>query len=185
MRKLISSINVTLDGFCNHTAVIADEALHENANELFKNADTLLFGRVTYELMEQGWPPVVKNPTGIKAVDTFARLIDNIRKIVFSRTLKQVDWKNTTLATGSLGDEVVMLKEQPGKDILVGSPSLIQSLTNLNLIDEYQLCVQPIILGNGLPLFKNIDHRHDLQLVNSKTLDSGVVVLNYIIKTRH
>jgi dihydrofolate reductase len=182
MRKLISSINITLDGFCNHTAVIADDELHENANELFRNADTVLFGRKTYQLMEDGWPPVVKKPTGHKAVDEFAVLIDNINKIVFSHTLKSVSWKNATLAKKGLKEEILELKESHNgnrKNLLVGGPSLIVELTKLGLIDEYQFCLQPIVLGSGLPLFKDITDRIDLKLIKIKTLDSGVVVLNY------
>jgi dihydrofolate reductase len=179
MRKLIASINMTLDGFCDHTAVIADEELHQNANDLVKSADVMLFGRVTYQLMENGWPPIVKKPTGARSVDEFAILIDNIAKIVFSHTLKQVSWKNTTLANESLEDVVLKLKQQPGKNMLVGSPSLIVTLLKAGLIDEYQLSVQPIVLGQGLPLFKTIHDRVDLKLINTKILDSGVVVLYY------
>lgn len=179
MRKLISSINITVDGYCDHTAVIADEALHENANALFKSIDLALFGRKTYQLMESSWPPILANPTGSKSVDEFAALIDDIPKLVFSTTLLEVSWKNSRLATGSLEEEVKKLKQESGKDILVGSPGLIIELMNLGLIDEYQFCVQPIILGTGLPLFKNIYQRVDLKLVKIKTLNSGVVVLNY------
>src|SRR5262245_10294728 len=119
MRKLISFISITLDGFCDHTAVIADEELHENANELFRSADTVLFGRKTYQLMESGWPPVLKNPTGQKAMDEFAFLIDSISKVVFSNTLKEVGWKNARLAKKSITEEVQELKEKPGKNILL------------------------------------------------------------------
>ena len=179
MRKLISSINITLDGFCDHTAVIADDELHQQANELLKSADTMLFGRVTYQLMEAGWPPLVKKPTGNKPMDEFARLIDNIHKIVFSQTLKKVIWKNTKLLAGGIKEEVEKLKQQPGRNIIVGSPTLIVTLAQLGLIDEYRFCVQPIILGNGLPLFKNISQRIDLPLLSTKTFGSGVVTLCY------
>jgi len=93
MRKLIAAINMTLDGFCDHTAMIADEELHQHYNELLRNAGTLIYGRITYQLMESYWPSVVKNPTGIKSMDEFAVAIDNIPKIVFSNTLKNVEWK--------------------------------------------------------------------------------------------
>jgi len=179
MRKLIAAINMTLDGFCDHTAVIADEEMHQNANELFKQADTVIFGRVTYQLMEDGWPPIVKNPTGFKAVDEFAVLIDTISKIVFSNTLKQVHWKNTRLAQGNLTDEVIKLKQQTGKNILVGGPGIIDELMIAGLIDEYQLSVQPIVLGSGLPLFKNMTERINLKLIKTKTLSSGVIILYY------
>jgi dihydrofolate reductase len=179
MRKLISSINMTLDGFCNHTAVIADDDLHQQANELLKSADTILFGRVTYQLMESGWPPILQNPTGNKPADEFAVLIDNIKKIVFSGTLKSVDWKNTELARENIKDEVLTLTRLPGKNIIVGGPSLIISSMKLDLIDEYQFCVQPIILGAGRPLFKDIEDRINLKLIRSKTFNSGVVTLIY------
>ena len=136
MRKLIAAINMTLDGFCDHTAVIADDEMHQHYNELLRDAGTILFGRTTYQLMESYWPSVVTNPTGNKPMDEFAVLIDNISKIVFSRTLRNVDWKNATFKKEVIKEEVVELKQQAGKDILVGSPSLIVALTHLDLIDE-------------------------------------------------
>jgi dihydrofolate reductase len=179
MRKLIAAMNMTLDGFCDHTAMIADEELHQHYNELLSNADTLIYGRITYQLMESYWPTVVKNPTGNKPMDEFAVLIDNISKIVFSRTLKNVDWKNTTLKKEVIKNEILELKQQAGKDILVGSPSLIVTFMKLNLIDEYQFCVQPIVLGNGLPLFKNITDRINLKLLTTKIFGSGAVTFYY------
>ena len=179
MRKLIAAINMTLDGFCDHTAMIADDEIHQHYNELLSNADTLIYGRITYQLMESYWPSVVKNPTGNKPTDEFAVLIDNISKIVFSRTLKNVDWKNTKLKKEVIKEEILELKQQAGKNILVGSPSLIVALTQLDLIDEYQLCVQPIILGNGLPLFKNINDRINLKLLKTKTFSCGAIILYY------
>jgi dihydrofolate reductase len=179
MRKLIAGINMTLDGFCDHTAVIADDEMHEHYNELLGNADTILFGRITYQLMESYWPAVVKNPTGDKPTDDFAVLIDNISKIVFSRTLKKVDWENTTLKKEITIDHILELKNQAGKNILAGSPSLIVALAQLDLIDEYQLCVHPVILGKGLPLFKNISNRIDLKLLKTKAFGSGAITFYY------
>jgi dihydrofolate reductase len=182
MRKLIAAINMTLDGFCDHTAGIADDEIHQHYNKILSNADTILFGRITYQLMESYWPSVVKNPTGNKPMDEFALLIDNISKIVFSRTLKNVDWKNTGLKKEFIKEEVIELKlsrNGRSKNILVGSPSLIVALTQLNLIDEYQLAVQPIILGSGLPLFKNVRERVDLKLLKTKTFGCGAVALYY------
>jgi len=182
MRKLIAAINMTLDGFCDHTAGIADDELHQHYNAILSNADTLLFGRITYQLMESYWPAVVKNPTGNKPEDEFAVLIDNISKIVFSRTLKNVDWKNTVLKKEVIKEEVLELKQSlngGSKNILVGSPSLIVALMQLDLIDEYQLCVQPIILGSGLPLFKNLRDRVDLKLLKTKTFGCGAVIFYY------
>ena len=179
MRKLIAAINMTLDGFCDHTAMIADEELHQHYADLLSNADTLLYGRITYQLMESYWPTVVKNPTGNKAMDEFAVIIDKIPKIVFSRTLKNVDWESAKLANRDIEEEVLELKQQSAKDILVGSPSLIVALMQLGLIDEYQLCVHPVILGNGLPLFKNINNKTILKLLKTKSFSSGAITLYY------
>src|SRR5688500_9136723 len=143
MRKLIAAINMTLDGFCDHTAMFADDEIHQHYNELLSNAGMLLYGRITYQLMESYWPSVVKHPTGNKPIDEFAILIDNISKIVFSRTLKSVDWQNTELKQEVVKEEVLELKQQAGKDILVGSPSLIVAFAQLGLVDEYQLSVHP------------------------------------------
>ena len=183
MRKLIAAINITLDGFCDHTAGIADDELHEHYNDLIRSGDTMIFGRVTYQLMESSWPAIVKKPLGIKAMDDFAVLIDNIDKVVFSRTLKSVTWKNTTLIADNLETEITRLKQQPGRDLLVGSPSLISQLTEAGLIDEYQLCIHPVILGSGLALFKNISKRNVLKLLKTKTFGSGAVVHYY--ENRH
>jgi len=188
MRKLIAAINMTLDGFCDHTAMIADEEIHQHYNELLSNAGTLIYGRITYQLMESYWPSVVKNPTGNKPMDEFAVLIDNISKIVFSRTLKNVDWKNTILKKEVIKEEILQLKQSRSqspvdygvsKNILVGSPSLIVALTQLDLIDEYQLSVQPTILGRGLPLFKNVKDRVNLKLLKTKTFVCGGVTFYY------
>jgi dihydrofolate reductase len=180
MRKLIAAINMTLDGFCDHTAMIADEEIHKHYNDLLRNAGTLIYGRTTYQLMETYWPTVVKNPTGKKPMDEFAVLIDNIQKIVYSRTLKYVDWKNSTLKKEVSKEEILELKKQPGKNIIVGSPALIVALAELDLIDEYQLSVQPTILGSGLPLFKNISNRINLKLLKTKTFGCGAVTFYYV-----
>src|SRR6187401_699782 len=182
MRKLIAAINMTLDGFCDHTAMTADDEIHEHYNELLGNAGTLLYGRITYQLMESYWPTVVKNPTGNKPMDEFAVLIDNISKIVFSRTLKSVHWKNTTLKKEVIKEEILDLKESRNsgsKNIVVGSPGLIVAFSQLDLVDEYQLGVQPTVVGSGLPLFKNMKDRVDLNLLKTKTFGCGAVMLYY------
>lgn len=178
MRKLVAVINMTLDGFCDHTSIIPDEEIHQHYADLLSDAGTLLYGRITYQLMEY-WQTVVKNPTGNKAMDEFALVIDKIPKIVFSHKLKNVEWESAKLATQGLIEEVLELKQQVGKDILVGSPGLIVALTQLGLIDEYQLCVHPVIVGGGLPLFKNINDRTTLKLLKTKSFDSGAIVLYY------
>jgi dihydrofolate reductase len=179
MRKLIASMNMTLDAFCDHTAMIADDEIHQHYNDLLASAGTLIYGRKTYQLMEHYWPTLVKNPSGNKPTDDFAVLIDNISKIVYSHTLKNVSWKNSTLKKEISKDEILQLKQQPGKDILVGSPSLIVALTNLGLVDEFQLGVQPIILGSGLALFKNITDRVNLKLLKTKNFNCGAIMLYY------
>jgi dihydrofolate reductase len=125
------------------------------------------------------WRTVVKNPTGNKSMDEFAVTIDNVPKIVFSRTLQNVEWKTARLAKRDIKEEVLELKQQAGKNILVGSPSLIVALTHLDLIDEYQLAVQPTVLGSGLPLFKNVKDRINLKLLKTKTFGCGAVTLYY------
>jgi dihydrofolate reductase len=179
MRKLIAAINMTLDGFCDHTAGIADNELHQHYNELLSHAGAIIYGRITYQLMESYWPTIVINPTGNKPIDEFALIIQNIPKIVFSHTLTNVEWENARLAKGGIKEEVLELRQEPGKDILVGSPSLIVALMKLNLIDEYQLCVHPVIIGSGLPLFKNINDRVILKLLKIKTFGSGSITLYY------
>lgn len=179
MRKLIAAINLTLDGFCDHTAVDPDEEVHRHYNDLLRNAGAILFGRITYQLMESSWPEMVKNPTGNKPMDEFAILIDNIPKIVFSNTLKTVEWKNTTLATEDIKEVVLKLKQQSGKNILAGSRTMITTLMKSGLIDEYQFCVHPIIAGSGLPLFENVRDRINLKLLRTKTFGSGAVILYY------
>lgn len=178
MRKLIAAINMTIDGFCDHTAMIADDEIHQHYNDLLKSADTVLYGRITYQLMEY-WHTIVENPTGNKPMDEFAVTIENISKVVFSHTLKNVEWKNSRVAKEGIKEEVIALKQQTGKDILVGSPSLIVALTNLNLIDEYQLCVHPVITGKGLQLFKNINDRIKFKLLRTKTFGCGAITLYY------
>ena len=172
-------MNMTLDGFCDHTAMIVDDEMHQHYNELLSSADTLIYGRITYQLMESYWPTVVKTPTGNIPTDEFAVLIDNISKIVFSHTLKNVEWKTARLAKGGIKEEVLELKQQAGKDILVGSRSLIVASLNLDLVDEFQICVQPIIAGKGLPLFKDINDRINLKLLKTKTFSSGSVTFYY------
>jgi dihydrofolate reductase len=178
MRKLIAAINMTLDGFCDHTAIIPDEELHRHYNDLLLSADAILYGRITYQLMEY-WPTVVINPTGNKATDEFAVTMDNIPKIVFSRTLKNVEWETARVAKREIEEEVSELKRQPVKYILVGSPCLIISCMNLQLVDELQLCVHPVIAGKGLALFKDINNRTHFKLLKTKIFGSGAVTFYY------
>lgn len=178
MRKLIAVMNMTIDGFCDHTAGIPDEEIHNHYADLLSSGDAVLYGRITYQLM-QYWQDLVKNPSGEKSMDDFAAAMDKIPKIVFSRTLQNLDWESAKLATRSLQEEVSELKQQPGRDIFVGSPSLIVTSMNLNLVDELQLCIHPVIAREGLPLFKDINDKHVLTLQYSKTFGCGAVILYY------
>ena len=178
MRKVIAAINMTIDGVCDHTAGLPDEEIHQHYTDLLDNADIILYGRITYQLM-QYWQTLLKNPSGKKTADDFAIGIDKIQKIVFSHKLKNTDWDSAKLATKPIEELVRELKQQSGKDILVGSPSLITQLMKLNLIDEYQLCVHPVIAGNGLPLFENVNDRTIFKLTKTKNFINGAVTLYY------
>jgi dihydrofolate reductase len=178
MRKIIAAFNMSIDGYCDHTSMIADDEMLEHYSELLSSAGTVLYGRITYQLMEF-WQTVVKNPTGKKPMDKYAESIDKISKIVFSKTLKNVKWESAMIAKQGIEKEVSVLQQQTGKDILVCSPSLIVALTKLNLIDEYQLCVHPVIAGSGLPLFKNINEKIILKLIKTKNFAFGAVTLYY------
>ena len=178
MRRVIAALNMTLDGYCDHTAGIPDEEIHQHYADLLYSAGVLLYGRVTYQLMESYWPDVVKNPSGDKAIDAFAVAIDKVPKLVFSRTLKNVQWKSAELAKRELEEEVRALKTQPGKDIYACSPSMIVQLTQLHMIDEYQLCIHPVIAGSGLPLFKNTE-KMILKLTKTKIFGAGAVLHTY------
>ncbi len=178
MRKVIAAINTTLDGVVDHTAGLPDEEIHNHYTGLLSQGGVILYGRTTYQLMEF-WRTLIENPSEKKSMNDFAMAINKIPKIVFSHTLKDVDWESATVAKHNLKEEVSELKEQPGKDILVGSPSLIIQLMKFNLIDEYQLCVHPVVAGSGLPLFKNMNERTILKLIKTKTFSGGAVLLYY------
>ena len=178
MRKVIAAINTTIDGVLDHTAGIPDEAIHQHYAELLENAGVILYGRITYELM-QFWQTLLNNPSGEKTMDDFAVAIDRIPKIVFSNQLQNTNWDSATLASKSLEELVTTLKQESGKDILVGSRSLIIKLLNLNLIDEFQLCIHPVIAGSGMLLFENINIHHTFNLTKTKIFENGAIVLYY------
>jgi len=178
MRKVIAIINMTLDGVFDHTSVIPDEEIHQHYADLLSNAGTVLYGRITYQLMEF-WRTLAENPSGEKSMDDFAIVMDKTPKIVFSKTLKNINWKSAKLANRHIDQEVLELKKQSGKDIFVGSRSLIIQLMKFNLIDELQIMIHPVIAGSGLPLFENINDRTILQLVKTKTFSGGAVTLYY------
>lgn len=178
MRPLRYSINVTLDGCCDHRVMIADEALHRHAIENLLRADALLFGRVTYEMMEAAWRLPVPAGAWPDWMEPFARTIDPARKYVVSSTLERVDW-NAELVRGDLGDAVRRLKSEPGKGLLVGGLTLPLALADLGLIDEYELVVHPRLVGHGPTLFAGLSRLVDLTLVSRLELGSGAVAMRY------
>lgn len=178
MRKVIAAFNTTIDGNCDHTAGIADEELHQHYADLLDKGGIILYGRTTYQLM-QYWQTVLKNPSGEKASDDFAKAIDKIHKIVFSHSLKNTDWETAEIATKPLEVVIQELKQQSGKNIFIGSRSLIIQLINLKLIDELQLCIQPVIAGKGLWLFENITDRTLFKLNKTKSFSNGAILLYY------
>jgi dihydrofolate reductase len=178
MRPLRYSINITLDGCCDHGAVVADEALHRHAAENIAQADALLFGRVTYEMMEAAFRPPAR--TGVRPdwMEPFARTIDAAKKYVVSRTMDRVDW-NAELVRGDLEKAVQQLKRESGKGLLVGGVTLPLALAELGLIDEYEFLVQPRLAGHGPTLFAGLSQRVDLKLTRRLEFGSGVVALRY------
>jgi dihydrofolate reductase len=180
MRKIIFSINITIDGYADHTAGIADDELHEFFADFLDSVDVVLFGRKTYELMAGFWPNAKEDPRITKSIIKFADKFNSISKVVFSKTLNDVDWNNTTLNKGNLIDEVLKLKKQNGKNISAGSLSIASALIKKQLIDEYWFLIHPVILGKGKQLFEDLNQRSNLKLVDTKTLSSGVVILHYL-----
>jgi len=178
MRPLRYSINVTLDGCCDHRAIVPDEDLHRHALENIERADALLLGRVTYELMEAGWRRPA--PAGARPgwMEPFARTIDAAKKYVVSSTLDRVDW-NAELVRGDLGRAVQQLKEESGKGLLVGGLKLPLALAELGLIDEYEFVVQPRLAGHGPTLFAGLSKHVDLKLVRRLEFGSGAVAMRY------
>ena len=178
MRPLRYSINVTLDGCCDHRVMIPDEDLHRNAIENLEWADALLFGRVTYEMMEEGWRQPV--PAGARPgwMDAFARTIDAAKKYVVSRTLDRVDW-NAELVRGDLGTTVQQLKSEPGRGLLTGGVTLPLALAEMGLIDEYEFVVHPRVVGRGPTLFAGLSKLVDLKLVSREELGSGAMAMRY------
>lgn len=177
MRKVIAAINMTLDGICDHTAGLsADEELHNHYADILNNAEVILYGRTTFELMKF-WQELVDHPSDDESMNDFAHAIDRVEKLVFSNTLTDTGWDSAKLAKQQLEVVVEKLRNEPGKDILVGSRSLIVQLLKSNLLDELQLCIHPVIEGKGLPLFDQIHYRTNLKLNKTKSLSSGATVL--------
>jgi dihydrofolate reductase len=181
MRPLRYSINMTLDGCVDHRAITPDEDVHRHAIENLERADALLFGRVTYELMESGWREPVLPGVRPDWMEAFARTINSAKKYVVSSTLRRVDW-NSELLRGDLGQAVQKLKQEPGKGLGLGGMMLPLALAELGLIDEYEFLVQPRLVGHGPYLFAGLTKPLDLKLVSRLELNSGAVVLRYELK---
>jgi dihydrofolate reductase len=182
MRNVIFAINITLDGCCDHTKTIADEEMLEHYTHLMRDVDLLVFGRQTYQLMVPYWPEVAKSQSETKASIEFARTFDSITKIVFSRSLASAEDGNTRIVRTNLHDEILKLKQEPGKDILVGGVDIPSQLIELGLVDEYRFVVTPIIAGEGRRLLEgvNLPEKRQLKLVESKAFKSGCVALRYL-----
>jgi dihydrofolate reductase len=178
MRPLRYSINVTLDGCCDHRAILPDEDLHRHAAEIIDQADALLLGRVTYEMMEAAWRG--PEPPGERPdwMEPFARTIDSAKKYVVSSTLDRVDW-NAELVRGDLEKAVQELKRESGKGLLAGGVTLPQALAELGLIDEYEFVVHPRLAGHGRTLFAGLSKPIDLKLVSRLEFRSGAVAMRY------
>ncbi len=181
MRPLRYSINVTLDGCCDHRAITPDEELFRNVVENFERADALLFGRVTYEMMESAWRPPAQGPARPEWMEPFTRKIDALKKYVVSNTLDRVDW-NAELVRGDLEKAVQQLKQQPGKGLLTGGLKLPLALAEMGLIDEYEFVVHPRLAGHGPTLFAGLSKLVDLRLVSRLEFGSGAVAMRYELK---
>jgi len=182
MRKLIFAINITVDGCVDHTKQLADDETHEYFTQLLGEIDLLVFGRITYQLMVPFWPEVARTQSMTKASNEFARAFDSLQKLVFSRTLESVGDRTTRIARTNLQDEILRLKQEPGKDILVGGVSIPSQLIELGLIDEYRFVVGPIVVGEGRRLWADVSlpERFQLRLLESKAFASGCVALRYL-----
>ena len=182
MRKLIYAINQTIDGCFDHTNMTPDEELFDFFINLVREADTLVYGRITYQLMVPYWPDALKDPSSSKAEIEFARAFDSAEKVVFSKSLAKVDDKNSRLVRTNPGEEIIRMKQQPGKDILVGGVAFPSYLIEQGLVDEYIFVVYPIIVGKGKRLMEGVSlqEKFRLKLVDSRILKSGAVLLHYV-----
>ena len=182
MRNVIFAINITVDGCCDHTKVSASEEMHEYFTHLMRDVDLLVFGRKTYELMVPFWPDVAKNQSETNAMNEFAQAFDSMNKLVFSRSLASAEAKNTRIARTKLQDEIIKLKKEPGKNILVGGVDIPSQLIELGLVDEYRFVVHPIVAGQGRRLLEggSLQERLQLRLVESKIFESGCIALRYL-----
>jgi dihydrofolate reductase len=185
MRKVVAFVHLSLDGFAAGPNgeldwISYDNELEKYAEGIVNTVGAALYGRVTYKGMESYWPTVLTDPSNSKHDIDHAHWIEEIPKVVFSRTLETTEWNNTTLIKADIAEEVAKLKEQPGKDLVIfGSPGLTQAFLQLDLVDEYRLTVNPVVLGKGMPLFKGINDSIKLKLLETRTFKSGVLGLHY------
>jgi dihydrofolate reductase len=181
MRKLTVSINLSLDGYADHTVAIADDELHDFSTQQMEGLDGVLFGRKTYQLFEDYWPHAAEEPRASSSVLAYAKGINAIPKVVFSNTLLEVSWNNSRLIKGNLLEEVAKLKAGDGRPFSVGGLHLIKALTERSLIDEYWLLIHPRLVGKGRRLFDDLNNRPALKLADTQTFHSGVAVLHYLL----
>ena len=179
MGLLTFGINVSLDGCCDHRVGIADDELHDYFTQLMDEAGAMLWGRVTYELMESAWPAVARDEKAPRAMREWARKLEAKPKYVVSASRRDFPWNNTFRVEGDLHEAVRQLKEKTPSGVLVGSPSLSAALERLGLIDEYRLIVHPLLAGHGPTLFAGLERSRHLELVSTKRLKSGVMALHY------
>ncbi len=179
MRKVVFSINSTINGFADHTTVIADEELHDFFTGLLNDSDVSLMGRKTYQLMASYWPVAHKDPECTESMKRFADQFNAMKKIIFSNTLNNVEWQNSVLAEKDLLSTVLELKKENGKSIFAGSINIAGQLFKHNLIDEFWFVIHPVIAGTGPRLFEGIINVNNLQLIDSKKFNSGAIALHY------
>jgi dihydrofolate reductase len=182
MRNVIYAINLTLDGCCDHTPTIADDELLEHYTDLIRDVGLFVYGRKTYQMMVPYWPDVAKDQSATKADKDFAQAFNAVDKVVFSRSLESAEGKNTRIVRTNLQDEILKLKQEPGKSILTGGVDIPCQLIKLGLVDEYRFVVQPIVAGEGRRLMEGVSLPKPLhlKLVESKTFKSGCIALRYL-----
>jgi len=187
MRKLVLFLHASLDGFVEGPNgamdigwIAYDADLANHAKEVLSTADTVIWGRATYQMMHGYWPSMLSNPEASEHERNHAEWIEKTEKIVFSTTLDKVEWNNSKLVKDHVEEEINKLKQQPGKDmVILGSPRFAHYLMQLNLIDEYKITISPVLIGNGLPLFEGISEKTNLKLIENKTFASGAIGLHY------
>lgn len=187
MRKLVVFLHSSLDGFVEGPQgdmdigwITYNHELEDFANEVLQTADTIVWGRKTYEMMYDYWPTVPSNENASEHELNHAKWIENVEKVMFSKALNSVDWHNSRLVKKNVKDEIIHMKQQEGEDIVVlGSPRFAHYLMQLDVVDEYKITVSPTLIGKGLPLFQNIHEQVDLKLIDNKTFESGALGLIY------